>query len=125
MNKQLAQRWIDRTRAKSRGRTRFEGQEPYDDEAVVDYVDRLTARVAELEGIVNALPKTVDGVVVVPGMWVCNIHGVGGPATLRGEYEEYELYVSGDWGVSCKGSEVYSTEQAARAALGEGSGHES
>ena len=49
------------------GRTRYEGQEPRHDEVIL-------AELARLEAIVEKLPKTADGVAVVPvrvdGDWV-------------------------------------------------------
>ena len=44
----IVERWCERVRRKSRGRTRYEGQEPYEDEAVLAEIEHLRRENAEL-----------------------------------------------------------------------------
>lgn len=73
----------------------------------------LEEKVAELQAIVDKLPRTADGVPVVPGMVLHYRRGWQVLGAMVGEYADRE----GDW--HCVAiDDCYSTRQAAEAAKG-------
>lgn len=93
--------------------------------AAIRFLEALAAankRVKELEGIVSKLPKTADGVPVVPGMEVW----VWGEGELEGVRVPQQVHPSASWllgvekfegGGMLHYSKMYSTRSAAAAAL--------
>lgn len=80
-----------------------------------DKVFWLGQQYEKLQGVLDKLPKTADGVSVVPGMTIFNCHGDEAEAILK-------AYEDGDWwwgkGPRAYFDECYSTKAAAEAAKG-------
>ena len=53
----LVDEWKSAVQSKSRGRTRYVGQPPYPDEAVLDYISELEAENARLAADLEGLPE--------------------------------------------------------------------
>ena len=88
-------------------------------------IAQLNERIAELEAIVEKLPRTADGVIIVPGM---DLYGYGRSVSGR-RYESNEKDIclagySGDYydPHPIDPSNLYSTPEAAEAASQEGGG---
>lgn len=62
MTDDIVERWLSNVDAKARGRTRYEGQEPFVDESVAAEIRTLRAQIAEAERK-GAVP---DGWILVP-----------------------------------------------------------
>lgn len=89
------------------------------DQRIADLEKRLsevTQERDELRKVVEKLPKTKDGVVIVPGMLIFRTDRLeSAKAELRADFECFPIRAIG-WNMNCRGSEVYSTRAAAEAA---------
>ena len=74
-------------------------------------IAKMLKRIRELEAVVEKLPKTADGVPLVPGMaiWVWTDDGLAEDVADNAYCCDHDLYPLHD---------TYSTEQAAHAAAG-------
>jgi len=92
--------------------------------AAANRADELARRVEDLEAIVAKLPKTADGVPIVPGMTVWEARGrdVYRMKNFRATLPDAEGFSESNWekGWSsvCRLDRIFSTEAAALAAKG-------
>ena len=91
---------------------------------VTAYAEAMEEGLAEAEAVIAKLPKTADGVVVVPGMEVW-VHGEG---DLEGVCVPQQVHPSATWLMQVERfegsgmlyfSRMYSTREAAQAAKGD------